>query len=470
MPLCRISAYHGVCRIFLILTAAAILSGCTAHYLKNPKSETVPQYQLLKNKLSSGDRSDRLLLILAFSGGGTRAAALSYGVLEAMARIELPGPTEYVDKKPSLKRRSLLDEVDVISSVSGGSFTAAYYGLHGENIFKDFRSRFLIQNHQTNLFLSVVNPMNWPRLMSPRFGRSDLAQEYYDSVLFQNATLGDLIKGKGPAVFILATDAIDGLSFSFTPAQFSLICSDFEKFPVSRAVAASAAVPGLFTPIILRNYAGQCNTKTPTWMSQAIGNPDVTNRAYHVALRMKTYLDPESKPYIHLVDGGVSDNLGLRGFMDSIAIRGGFRESLEMAGLEKTGQVVFIIVDAATKTKAHWHLYDEIPGLGDIVRASSSHMINKYNFEIIDSLRRYTLEWSAGDLAAGRRPIDFSIIHIAFDYLPDRKEREYFQNIPTTLYLSEEQVDRLRDVAGRLLRSSETFRRLVRDLGGKIPD
>ncbi len=67
------------------------------------------------------------LIIVAFSGGGTRAAAFSYGVLEFLRR------TEVVDSKGRKVR--LLDEVDVITGVSGGSFTALAYGLYGDKLF-----------------------------------------------------------------------------------------------------------------------------------------------------------------------------------------------------------------------------------------------------------------------------------------------------------------------------------------------
>ena len=76
----------------------------------------------------------RIWLTLAFSGGGTRAAALAYGVLEALRDTEI-----VIDGE----RLRLLDEVDTISGVSGGSFPAAYYGLFGDQIFEDFEQRFL---------------------------------------------------------------------------------------------------------------------------------------------------------------------------------------------------------------------------------------------------------------------------------------------------------------------------------------
>ena len=101
-------------------------------------------------------RGGEVLLVLAFSGGGTRAAALSYGVLE-----ELRDTLVVVGGE----RKRLLDEVDIISSVSGGSFTSTYYGLYGDRIFEDFEKRFLKRNVQKQLLLQLLRPMNWFRMM-----------------------------------------------------------------------------------------------------------------------------------------------------------------------------------------------------------------------------------------------------------------------------------------------------------------
>lgn len=465
----RFSVFGSSLQIVVALMGLCATLSCTAQYPLNPKLESALRPNPLQSKLTSQDKSDELFLLLAFSGGGTRAAALSYGILEALDRVEIPAQREIqgADGKPA--RHTLLDEVDLVSGVSGGSFTAAYYGLHGRDAFRDYREKVLLQDIQGALIWSLANPVNWVRLSSPRFGRSDLAQEYYDRMIFQGATLGDLASGRGPAVVILATDAIDGIAFSFIPGQFALICSDFEKFPLARAVAASAAFPGPLSPIILKNYAGQCSHKNPPWIDETLQKPDLHNRVYHHAVMMKTYLDPATKPYIYLIDGGVSDNLGIRGIIDTIAARGGVRDSLKQEGLMKTRRVAFIIVDAQTKKKPRWRLLDEIPGFDAVLGVSSTIMINRYNFETVDLLRRYAGEWTYEDKAAGQKPIEIYVIHIAFDALPDKSERESFQDIPTTLTLPAEQVDKLREVAARLLYAEEPFRKLVRDLGGKMP-
>jgi NTE family protein len=466
----RYRVFPSLLRTMIFLMGLLLLLSCTAQYPLNPKLEFKMRKSPLQSKLETPGKSDELLLILAFSGGGTRAAALSYGVLEALDRVEIPAPRVVQGAGDKPVRHTLLDEVDLISGVSGGSFTAAYYGLHGRDTFKDYREKVLLQDLQGGLLWGFITPVNWVRLWSPRFGRSDMAQEYYDYMIFKGATLGDLASGKGPAVIILATDAIDGIVFPFIPSQFALICSDFEKFPLSRAVAASAAFPGPFTPIILKNYAGQCDYRVPPWMAEALAKPDPTNRVYCNALMTKTYLDPEYKPYIHLIDGGVSDNLGIRGIIETIAARGGIRDALKQGGFAKTRRIVFVIVDAQTQEKPRWRLLDEVPGLGAVLGASSTIMINKYNFETIDLLRRYAGEWAYEDEAAGKKHIDIYIVHVAFASLPDKSERESFQEIPTALTLPAEQVDKLREVAGRLLYAQEPFKKLVQDLGGKIPE
>ena len=170
-----------------------MLSAC-AHYPVNPNIESIDT--LLKEKdamiAGSSQGSKEFFFVLAFSGGGTRAAAMAYGVLEALNSVKIPSNGTTSTLSANKEKRTLLQEVDVISSVSGGSFTAAYYGLYGDQIFKDFKERFLTRNVQRGLLTRVLfNPYNWFRLWSSKFGKSDLASEYYDKILFDSATIGE---------------------------------------------------------------------------------------------------------------------------------------------------------------------------------------------------------------------------------------------------------------------------------------
>jgi NTE family protein len=98
-------------------------------------------YRLVNLALSDGDNSDSLFLVAAFSGGGVRASTLAYGVLRELARHEISWQG---------KQKRLVDELDVIFALSGGSFPAAYYALYGDRLFQDFEDRFLRKDWDTN--------------------------------------------------------------------------------------------------------------------------------------------------------------------------------------------------------------------------------------------------------------------------------------------------------------------------------
>ena len=146
--------------------------------------------------------------LITFSGGGTRAAAFSYGVLEELRRTSVE-----VKGRPV----RLVDEIDFIAGVSGGSFTALAFGLRGEKLFDDFDTRFLKRDVQGDLIKRFLNPLRWPRLASSGYGRSELAADYYDEVLFDGATFGDLVAKPGPLVLATATDISTGSRFRIRP-------------------------------------------------------------------------------------------------------------------------------------------------------------------------------------------------------------------------------------------------------------
>jgi len=277
-----------------------------------------------------------------------------------------------------------------------------------------------------------------------------------------------MIMKEGPLIIILATDAVEGISFSFEPNQFNLICTDYNHFPVARAVAASSAFPGLFTPIVLKNYAGQCDYRVPEWVKKAIEKRDISSRAYWMASWLNLYTDAKAKSYIYLTDGGISDNLGVRRLLDIVAGQGGLRGAMAQSGLSGVKKVAFLIVDAQTPVR-QGAMVGDIPGMGFVLGSTYTIMINRNNFDTVDLLRRYVHDWRQEDIAAGRKPLDVYTIHLSFDSLPEKLERDYFHSVPTTFSLPEDQVDRLRDVAGRLLYSNDDFRKLVADVGGNIP-
>ena len=256
------------------------------------------------------------LFVLAFSGGGTRAAALSYGVLEELRRTEIA-----VDGQ----RRRLIDEVDIITGVSGGSFTALAYALYGERLFSEYEQRFLKRDVQGELIQRALNPFNWWKFIGGSAGRSELAAEYYDEILFEGATYADLLAKQGPVAIANGTDISTGSRLSFYQNDFDLLCSDLNKVRLSRAAATSSAVPVVLSAVTFNNYGGTCGYEYPAWVRDVAkpeGRARPSARALQRYREMQDFQNSKDRPYIHLVDGGVADNIGMRSVLEALEALG----------------------------------------------------------------------------------------------------------------------------------------------------
>src|ERR1700751_1122462 len=240
-----------------ILAWLLSLGGCATRQVNSPIAhyDSGTGHQLEK-RLQRGEKQD--LVVLAFSGGGTRAAAFSYGALEALRRIEIVTKTG--------RKIRLLDEVDVITGVSGGSFTALAYGLYGDKLFDEDEDLFLKRNVQGKLTARLLNPLNWGALSSTGWGRSEMAAQLYDEILFNGATFADLYRAGGPAIVVSATELSTGSRIVFVPQNFDVMCADLHPIRISRAAAASSAVPVVLSPITINNYGGTCDYQQPPWL------------------------------------------------------------------------------------------------------------------------------------------------------------------------------------------------------------
>ena len=450
--------------VFLIVT-----SGCAHYPINQPLSQSAPQGGYRAKNFKHVGIDDDLLVMLTFSGGGTRAAAFSYGVLEALRDTEI---------SVRGRKKRMLDEVDWISGVSGGSFTAAYYGLFGDRIFEDFESRFLKKNIQGDLIRGILfNPVNWAKLSSPYYDRSDLAADYYDKQVFDHGTFGDILARGGAMIVINATDMVLGARFSFIQDPFDVICSDLCSFSVARACAASSAVPVVLSPMTLRNYAGKCGYQLPPALAEAMQPPrDVTSRRFDLANNMLPFLDSQKKPYIHLVDGGVADNLGLRAVLERVTLMGDPWTTMKYANLTNAHKIVFVVVNAETEVDTKWDRIETNPPFGVKLASYSSIAIERYNTDTVALLSESFNRW-ADEIRKGRcgsskittepgscGDIEFYLVQVKFDALDDEAERHYFKQLPTSFVLKPEEVDKLRDAARRILTKSKEFQRLVNDL------
>ena len=458
-----------VLNMIAALMALLALTACTAHYTVNSKIENVKSVERYSLRSMAGsEKSDELLLVLSFSGGGTRAAALSYGILQALADTSIT-----VDGK----QRRLLDEVDLISSVSGGSLTSAYYGLFGDRIFEDFETKFLHRNIEGELAMRFISPKNWSRLASSYYARSDLAADYFDEILFEGKTFSDFQIPWLPLIAINATDLALGTQFTFLGNQFAPICADLSSYPVSRAVTASAAVPGPFSSIVLKNYAGTCDYELPEWAAAAIRERREYSRRYQNATNLRNYMDAEKFAYIHLFDGGLSDNLGVRLILNYTAQTENLWQQMQALSLQHTTKLAIIVINARNRMKTDFARDRQSAPIIDTFGLISSIPLDRYSFDTMDLLRRDIKGWEKAITAKRcKNPMTGSgspdnsclartyLIEVNLEQTADESQRRHLLNLQTSFSLNPKDIDRLKTAARELLSASAEFQRLVSDL------
>jgi NTE family protein len=438
------------------IVVATLMLACATAPPDNQRVEAGPIGVWTEHsRIASEQRSGRLLLILTFSGGGTRAAAFSYGVLQELANTKI---------RLGDQDRSLLDEIDLISSVSGGSFTAAYYGLHRDEIFADFEEVFLRKNVQRRLLLEALRPFNWLRLK--RLDRSQLAARYYDRNIFNGASFGDMRRPGGPEIVMNATDLSSGSRFAFSPQFFAFICSDLDSYPVADAVTASSAVPVVFPTVRLHNYAGTCGFQQPAWVAQSGG--DGEESPLRQVLRGQI-LDAasaiEQREYIHFLDGGLSDNLGLANSIAALAMLGDPQEAVRDLGHGDLELILVISVNAEAETEHGWDRLDRAVSARNVVKGLTSAQMTARN-KLALSFARASFSELARVLSTPDRPVHSELIEVSFDKVSDPAERAGLRKIETSFRLSDQKVDSLLAAARGVVRDSPALSRALSRFDG----
>lgn len=438
--------------LFIIIIISLLFTGCAKRVWNKPIVDKSTARYDFHNNLPKN--SDEVFVVLAFSGGGTRAAALSYGVLEKLR--DTPVTINGVERR-------LLDEVDVISSVSGGSYTAAYYGLFGDEIFEKFAPEFLYEDWQSRLIRLAIRPQSLIAMSSSEYNRGDLVANNLHNSLFQQKTFADMGRGKLPYVILNASDLNNAMTFSFTQQQFDFLCSNLSSYPVANAVMASSSVPGIFAPIALQNFS-DCPQRYQPWVNEALNQEDHLPRSYAIARALDRYSQPERMPVVRLVDGGVTDNLGVRGSMMSPVTQYGdvpnMAGAFSPAKLRRVKQVLVVIANAQTYSEHEWSVESKDPSFLDTISAASEVALGTLNNETVSLAKKEFVQW--GEHVNAQRPantpqveVHFSIL--TFDQVKDKTERAKFDAMPTTFHLQPEQVDDLRYLGSDLLEQSKEF-------------
>lgn len=399
-----------------------------------------------------------VFVAVSLSGGGARAAAFGLGVLRELKAAEF-----VFAGKPS----SLLDQVALVSGVSGGSILAAHYAAFGDESLITFESEFLLKDFEGNLIQLALSPRRLYRLSSPWYGRGHVLAEQLDA-LYRGRTFGDLRdRPHGPDLIVTATDLTTGAPFEFTPEQFALICTDLASVPLSFAVAASSAVPLLLTPMSLRNFAGTCD---PPGLAVP-GSAEDNFRTRLLRASADSYVDAGKRPYIHLVDGGLNDNLGIRTLLDRVVARGSLADSFRGAAPGSIRKVVVIAVNSERDLGERVDHSDRVPSTRQVVETllfGAGGQITQFTLALLsDDKERWRRELAEQRGTLGSpfaADAELHVIGVSLHDVQDPSLRRAVLTIPTAFTIDAEQVQHLITAGRDALRRSPDFQHLLRSL------
>jgi len=453
-----------------LLLTLTLLAGCAAW--NTPLNQPLAGENLSLVDVTSATIGDGELYVgLAFSGGGMRASAFAYGMLEEL-RTQGGGEA------------GLLDHVRLVSGVSGGSVTAAQFGLWGPAGLEGYRERYLITNAERYMANSALNPLTIVKGLSGGANSRTTFARYLDEVLYRDMTFGDLRARSRIKTWINATDMANNTPFLFSPETFDALCSDLSKVPISEAVAASAAFPLVFSPIVLEAHQGACDYREPDWLTAARFNPEATSAMRAHGRALESYANPLEVKFVKLLDGGITDNFGTTGLAVERARAEAAYAPMTPEEAVKLKRMLFLVANAGVEQDYSWTQKVAGPGgvgLGMSIATASMSAATRSGYDAMRGelklWQQELVEWRCAlpppDVRKLRGSLDgwecadvkLFVGQASFEGLPPEMRTE-LNTVPTRLKLRTDQVDLVIE-AGRLAtRGAPEFNGFLASLEG----
>jgi len=401
----------------LIATISVIfgVSSCAFYSSTNTKLNgstlaSKASYNVATDRGAAGN--NKSLVILALSGGGSRAAYFSASTMFALQSV--------------FSSVDILEEVDIISAVSGGSLPAAYYVISKDpqdetgtvESNRDWDravvADLMAKNYRWRWLGNWFWPTNIAKYWFTDFDRSDIMAQTFADNMFDSRLIGvDLTFGDvNPTRPNIVLNATNGTThqfssvFTFTSENFTdLIASDIDQYEIADAVMATASFPAVFNYMTLENFK-------------------------------------EPDRYLHVFDGGNADNLGLESVEEIIRVNG-----------HKYQRIVVILVDAFTESKGvdpkksdGRQLLDYAVDLNFI--DSSDSLLARNRIGTMESL-----ESKLGKLDAKTQYIFY---HIQFDDISNDGDRAKLNGIRTDFMLEDGQPKLLDSAVAKLIVQENT--------------
>jgi NTE family protein len=429
--------------------AVFFLSGCAISIENNAVNhplEKVTAYLPDVRADSPRDIVSEDVVAFSFSGGGMRASAFSFGALKAIEQLQINHPR-------------IVDDITFITSVSGGSLTAAYYGLKGKQALGDFRNRVLLRDAEVRMRFNAFAPTNFIRLLKGGLNDSTNLAHWLDDNVFKGATFADLYKRRKPDIWINATDVYNRTPFLFIPPVFNALCSDLSRFSIAEAVHASMAVPVVFAPVLLKTFPEHCTHPLPSWVDTALANPDTGNTVKATARALNNYRNAKVMNFVKLVDGGVTDNFGLSSILVGRSASNVSYGPFSKRDVIHIKRMLFLVVDAGRGPSGDWALAADGPSGFDLAVAATDTAIDAAARASYDGFRQMMAQWQKNivDFRCTLTAKDLAEFEITFDKW-DCKDVKFFTGsvsfsdlgikrsavldaIPTRLVLPEKEID-----------------------------
>lgn len=449
---------------WITLAGALALAGCSSHRpWVNPPLPAASVASAVAAaapdvRHTPATAAQPVMVAVTLSGGGARAAAFGLGVLR-----ELKATSFTLSGQPE----TLLDHVVLVSGVSGGSILAAHYAAFGDATLTRFEPDFLLVPFESRLVREALWPQRLYKLTSPWYGRSQILAQRLDE-LFEGRTFDDVRQRPGaPDLMITATDLTTGAPFDFTPEQFQLICSDLGATPLSFAVAASSAVPLLLSPVTVHNHAEAC----PHPAGPVAGPGGQGYRARMLQRSADAYRNAKDKPFIHLVDGGVTDNLGVRLMLDRLVALGSMSANFADVKPGTIRRLVLVTVNSERGLSERVDSSDRVPTTTQVLETLIFGAGSRETEVTLALLNDDLLRWREELQRTRGQPgspfaadAELHVVNVSLHDVPDDKIRHSLLRVPTAFTIEGRDVIELQRAGAAALQASPAFQRLRQSL------
>jgi NTE family protein len=233
--------------------------------------------------------------------------------------------------------------------------------------------------------------------------------------------------------------------------------------------------------ITIDNYGGTCGYRLPPWGKDFLDNPNPPRPASRTVKRLQeleAFADREHRPYLHLVDGGVSDNVGMRGVLDVLSTFEALHAAGRQTPYDHVRNIFIFVVNSLATPPNDWDQHENPPALFDILIKATGTPIDRYSYDTVETLRDIQARWASlremrdaiktyPALVEKLQPvmrapdITIRVIDVSFGALADKAERDYLNTLPTSFVLDDEAVNRLRVAAMNAILASPEVKRLI---------